>query len=177
MPPKKTSGEDAPIPFPWAGGGHVMNGRVATENDLRFVNAVLSNLTARPDVDWDAVASALALKDTKCTKERWRQIRNKFGWNDDGSASGSGGFSPTKVTKRTARAVAKTRKTPSEPPTPKKAVVTPELGTGVATVTGAVVVSAAPAPRKKLPDEGRPKNASIKEIKLDRNAAEDAGVV
>ncbi|KND94461.1 hypothetical protein TOPH_01100 [Tolypocladium ophioglossoides CBS 100239] len=75
MPPKKaTTGEgaDAPIGL--------------TDNELRFIKAIFDNMTQKPDADWTQVANDLGLKDAKCAKERFRQMSNRHGWRDQGSA-------------------------------------------------------------------------------------------
>ncbi|PNY28829.1 Uncharacterized protein TCAP_01248, partial [Tolypocladium capitatum] len=75
MPPKKVAtgeGADAPIGL--------------TDNELRFIKAIFDNMTQKPDADWTQVANDLGLKDAKCAKERFRQMSNRHGWRDQGSA-------------------------------------------------------------------------------------------
>ena len=83
MPPKRAAadeGADAPIGL--------------TDNELRFIKAIFDNMTQKPDADWGEVANDLGLKDAKCAKERFRQMSNRHGWRDQGSA---GTASPRKV--------------------------------------------------------------------------------
>jgi len=76
MPPKKAAagdGADAPTGL--------------TDNELRFIKAIFDNMTQKPDADWNEVANDLGLKDAKCAKERFRQMSNRHGWRDQGSAA------------------------------------------------------------------------------------------
>jgi hypothetical protein len=97
MPAKKTSsGSDGDAP------------QGLTEGELRFIKAVFDNMTQKPDADWDAVATALTLKDAKCAKERFRQMSVRHGWRNEGSsprkkptAAAAGGVSgDAKVTRK-----------------------------------------------------------------------------
>ncbi|KAK1772505.1 hypothetical protein QBC33DRAFT_553955 [Phialemonium atrogriseum] len=205
MPPKKpTTPNDTTATTSSGGGGPGLNGKTVTESELKFVNAVLSNFIAKPDVDWAAVAAALALKDVKCTKERWRQIKNKFGWkeennnnNDDGG--GTGGVvgsspSPAKVTKRTPKRTPRGRKvvTPVVGGASKAGGAAKEGGAGLekegdadaGAEVGVGLVGESPTPRqrKKLPNH-RPRKEIIKpepedtDEEIGHQDKGDAGVV
>lgn len=83
MPPKKTpvSGEAAAVNGGEGGSTSaqpMVNGKPASLSDTKFFFTVLENLTSKPDANWQAVADAMGYKDIKCTKERWRQIMNKY---------------------------------------------------------------------------------------------------
>lgn len=180
MPPKKNPAGGASLPA--SSGGRNINGRSATDADLKFIDAIFSNLVSRPDVDWEAVASTLGLKDTKCTKERWRQIKNKFSWDDDRSAAST---PKSKVTKRTPRSTKKAKILYSTPqakwrgPSPAEEAASdvendsmaPETGSGDVkpiidtledmgtpeagsgdAAAGDPAMSQPPRPRKKLPN-------------------------
>ncbi|KAK3371400.1 hypothetical protein B0T24DRAFT_721519 [Lasiosphaeria ovina] len=76
MPPKKSAAATSES----ADGPAVptLKGKVPTEGDTKFIFALLENFSTKPDFDWEKIAVILGLKDTKCTKERWRQIRLKY---------------------------------------------------------------------------------------------------
>jgi hypothetical protein len=185
MPPKKDPAVGASLTA--SSGGRNINGKSATDADLKFIDSIFSNLISRPDVDWEAVTSTLGLKDTKCTKERWRQIKNKFSWDDDRSAAST---PKSKITKRTPRSTKKANILYSTPqakrrgPSPAEEVVsdvekgsmTPETGSvnvkqiidtredmetpeanSADAASGDPAVSQPPRPRKKLPNH-RPLN-------------------
>jgi hypothetical protein len=99
MPPKKSSGDDS-------------SPTGLTDGELRFIKAVFDNMTQKPDADWDAVATALSLKDAKCAKERFRQMSVRHGWRGD-TTSGASARKPA-----AASGVAKPR-TPRKKPTKK----------------------------------------------------------
>ena len=86
MPPKKTS-TDAEA-----------TGLTPAEN--KFIKTMFDNMKSRPDSDWDKVAAQMNLKDSKCAKERFRQISARYGWNT--KTSSGDGTSPSKVTKKPA---------------------------------------------------------------------------
>lgn len=94
MAPKSSSNGDEVTPL--------------TDNENRFIKAVFDNMTQKPDANWDAVASALNLKDAKCAKERWRQMSVRHGWRE---TSGSGG-SPRKAAAGGEAKVTKKPRTP-----------------------------------------------------------------
>ena len=73
MPPKGDSNVEV------SGGGISLNGKSATPKDIEFIITLVENLNVKVDANWDAIAAKLGLKDAKCTRERWRQIRVKFG--------------------------------------------------------------------------------------------------
>lgn len=62
-------------PFPRAEGSLKLS-----DHEQRLVNAVLSSMPKRPEVDWDNVAKILKLKDGKCARERYRQVASRHGW-------------------------------------------------------------------------------------------------
>lgn len=180
MAPKKPTPtpNDTTAPTSSGGGGPGLNGKTATESELKFVNAVLSNFIAKPDVDWAAVAAALALKDVKCTKERWRQIKNKFGWKEENNNNGSTGGvvgsspSPAKVTKRTPKRTPRGRKVVTPAGGASKAGGAAEEGEAgpekggdadARAESGVGLVDESPTPRqrKKLPNH-RPRKEIIK---------------
>ncbi|KAM7209535.1 hypothetical protein V8F20_000273 [Naviculisporaceae sp. PSN 640] len=82
MPPKKAapaSEENGAGADAGAGSGaQMIKGKIPSEGDQRFFLAMIANLVSKPDVNWEGVAKAMGLKDTKCTKERWRQITKKY---------------------------------------------------------------------------------------------------
>ncbi|SPJ85435.1 uncharacterized protein FTOL_11216 [Fusarium torulosum] len=100
MPPKKSSGDDS-------------SPTGLTDGELRFIKAVFDNMTQKPDADWDAVATALSLKDAKCAKERFRQMSVRHGWRGD-AVSSAGARKPA-----AASGVAKKPRTPRKKPTKK----------------------------------------------------------
>lgn len=52
-----------------------------TDSELRFVSALFESMSTLPEADWDNCADVLGLKDSKCAKERWRQISVRHGWS------------------------------------------------------------------------------------------------
>src|SRR6516164_5481357 len=87
MPAKKSSGEAN-----GAGNGSTATINPMTEGEMKFIKAMFDNMTQRPDANWDKVAADLGLKDSKCAKERFRQMSVKHGWRD-----GLGVATPRKV--------------------------------------------------------------------------------
>ncbi|KAL1884345.1 hypothetical protein VTK73DRAFT_39 [Phialemonium thermophilum] len=65
-----------------------INGQAVTQADMRMANAVLTNILTAPSLDWDAITRQCNLANPKTARERWRTIKNKFGWMP-GRASGS----------------------------------------------------------------------------------------
>ncbi|KAF4126440.1 hypothetical protein GMORB2_0176 [Geosmithia morbida] len=86
-----------------------------SDTEMRFIKALFDNMTQKPDTDWDRVADALGLKDSKCAKERWRQMSIRHGWRTDPSSSAGAGASPRK-------AAAAADKVAKKPATPRKKV-------------------------------------------------------
>ncbi|KAK2605951.1 hypothetical protein QQS21_003677 [Conoideocrella luteorostrata] len=91
-----------------AGNGETPNG--LTETELRFIKAIFNNMSCKPDADWDNVAAELGLKDSKCAKERFRQMSARHKWREQTGASPSprkgGPMGPSgekKVSKRAPR--------------------------------------------------------------------------
>ncbi|KAJ9149869.1 hypothetical protein NKR23_g3920 [Pleurostoma richardsiae] len=93
--------------------------KTLSEGEMKFFKAMMENMQSKPDVDWDNVAVCLGLKDSKCARERFRQISVKFGWNEKAGAAPTtpagrksgvttiaahaGPSTPTKITKRTGK--------------------------------------------------------------------------
>lgn len=86
-----------------------------TDGEMRILKAIFANMNTKPDVDWDAAASAASLGNAKSLKERYRQMCIRLGWNKKSEGGGSSApattkkaspakASPAKVTKRTAKA-------------------------------------------------------------------------
>ncbi|KAK0634761.1 hypothetical protein B0T17DRAFT_649896 [Bombardia bombarda] len=88
-----------------------LKGKVPSDGEARFIYAMLENITVKPDTNWDNVSEMLGLKDAKCAKERWRQIRLKYELTnmEDGLAA-----TPTKAKGgRAKKTPAATLKTPA----------------------------------------------------------------
>lgn len=81
-----------------------------TDGELRFIKAIFDNMNQKPDADWEAVARTLGLKDSKCTKERFRQMSIRHGWRDPATAA-----SPRKAVSES--------KVAKKPRTPRKKAV------------------------------------------------------
>lgn len=104
-----------------------------TDTEMKFFKAMMENMVTKPDVNWEKVAEVMGLKDSKCARERYRQMCVKLGWNKNATATpGSGRKSAgnaaadpstptkaTKVTKRTGKVG--TKKTPSKKDQEEKA--------------------------------------------------------
>ena len=81
MPPKKT-----PVAGETADNGAdvgtsqqlTINGKVPSQSDIKFFLTILENMTTKPVCNWENVAQAMGHKDTKCTKERWRQVMKRY---------------------------------------------------------------------------------------------------
>ena len=69
-----------------------------TEGEVKFVKALFDNMVTKPDADWDRIAEELGLKDSKCAKERFRQMSVRHGWGQ-GAKAKSGATTPAKVAK------------------------------------------------------------------------------
>ncbi|KAJ6784932.1 hypothetical protein PWT90_10945 [Aphanocladium album] len=84
-----------------------------TEGEMRILKAIFAHMNSKPDVDWDAAASAASLGNAKSLKERYRQMCVRLGWNNKGAAAAAAAASssnpvtpkktkasPSKVVKR-----------------------------------------------------------------------------
>lgn len=81
--------------------------------EMRFITAFFTNMTSKPDVDWDQVAVAASLKDARCARDRFRQIMAKHGCHATTTGASprkakksteeAEGSAPTKITKRAPR--------------------------------------------------------------------------
>jgi hypothetical protein len=58
-----------------------------SESESRLLKSVFENMAKQPEVDWDKVAICASLKDAKCARERFRQMRAKHGWESGDKAS------------------------------------------------------------------------------------------
>jgi len=67
-----------------------------TQNEYSFIGSMLRHMNSRPDIDWDGVAQDCGLKDAKCTKERYRQMSVKHGWNNTAKKPSDSQVIPTK---------------------------------------------------------------------------------
>ena len=103
MPPKKAVGED--------GASASSGGPTMTEGEMKFIKVMFDNMIQRPDADWDKVATDLGLKDSKCAKERFRQMSVKHGWRE-GPANAT--------TPRKPKAAAAPKGKVTKPKTPRK---------------------------------------------------------
>jgi hypothetical protein len=74
MPPRKVTEADGST-----------TGLTPAEN--KFIKTMFDNMKTRPDADWDKVAEQMGLKDSKCAKERFRQIAQRHGWNNKSDSS------------------------------------------------------------------------------------------
>ena len=126
--------------------------------EMRFITAFFTNITAKPEVDWDQVAVDASLKDARCARDRFRQIMAKHGCQ--ASTAGASprkaktagevpeGSAPAKVTKRVPRkkAVKVEKKEGQEDQEPKSEIKVE----GVAGAEGGLPAPKAKrAPRKK----------------------------
>ena len=93
--------------------------------EMRFITAFFTNIKTKPEVDWDQVAVDASLKDSRCARDRFRQIMAKHGCQaassgasprkgKKGPAEEPQGSSPTKVTKRAPRKKAVKKKDSDE---------------------------------------------------------------
>jgi hypothetical protein len=113
MPPKKAATTTASI------GEASNNGAPSlTQNEYSFIGAMLSHMNSKPDVDWDGVAQDCGLKDAKCTKERYRQMSVKHGWNNAIKKSTDGPAVPKTPTKNKVTKPRATKKRAKKDPEP-----------------------------------------------------------
>lgn len=84
MPLKKTAADSGP-----EGATNL------TRIEIRLIEAVMENMTQKPQTNWDKVATTMALKDARCAKERFRQIASRRGWGNQHQPA-----SPTPTTGR-----------------------------------------------------------------------------
>ncbi|KAI2617345.1 hypothetical protein GGR54DRAFT_648920 [Hypoxylon sp. NC1633] len=98
--PKKETTAEGNEPTPVTPGGHDLKffASTPTGSDQKFFAAIFKNLPKNVDIDWDAFARDMELKDGKIAKMRLGQIRRKLDIRSPGS-NGSQPFSPSKVTK------------------------------------------------------------------------------
>ena len=93
--------------------------------EMRFITAFFTNIKTKPDVDWDQVAADANLKDSRCARDRFRQIMAKHGCQAalSGASPGKGKrgtvkdaeeSTPAKVTKRAPRKTAAKKKDSDE---------------------------------------------------------------
>ena len=86
--------------------------------EMRFITAFFSNMQTKPEVDWDQVAVEASLKDSRCARDRFRQIMAKHGCQaasprkgKKGDGEEANGSTLAKVTKRALRKKAVKKKT------------------------------------------------------------------
>lgn len=68
-----------------------------TDGEMRILKAIFANMNSKPDVDWDAAATAASLGNAKSLKERYRQMTVRLGWNKKGGAATSTPSTPKKA--------------------------------------------------------------------------------
>lgn len=94
-------------------------------SEMRFITAFFTNMTSKPEVDWDKVAVDATLKDARCARDRFRQIMAKHGCQaatagasprkaKKGAAEEADGAPPAKVAKRAPRKKAVKKKVEQE---------------------------------------------------------------
>ncbi len=66
-----------------------------TDGEMRILKAIFANMNSKPDVDWDAAASAASLGNAKSIKERYRQMTVRLGWNSKSGGGGDGNSAPS----------------------------------------------------------------------------------
>ncbi|KAK0706567.1 hypothetical protein B0T26DRAFT_624810, partial [Lasiosphaeria miniovina] len=113
-----------------------LKGKIPTEGETKFIFALLENFSTKPDFDWEKIASTLSLKDTKCTKERWRQIRLKY--DIDVPETASAAATPSRG-----------RKTPATPATAATATTPATAAASGGTGRDAVMEPVTPTPKKR----------------------------
>ncbi|KAM0276718.1 hypothetical protein ACHAQH_006486 [Verticillium albo-atrum] len=83
--------------------------------EIKFIKVMFDNMTTKPDADWEKMAEALGLANSKCAKERFRQMSKKHNWG-----VGEGDASPAKPAGKTAAASSPHKPTKVAKSTPKK---------------------------------------------------------
>ncbi|KAI1506293.1 hypothetical protein F5X99DRAFT_426357 [Biscogniauxia marginata] len=56
------------------------NAITLTPGDIKLLNAIFANATSKPDVNWEACASDLGMKNAKVAKDRFNQVIKKHNW-------------------------------------------------------------------------------------------------
>ena len=90
-----------------------------TDGENRFLQAVLRSILGPINADWNLVAQEMKLKDGKCARERWRQIRGRHGWK---SASSTGEKKKVVRKQATPNKATPTKATPKNTPVKKEDV-------------------------------------------------------
>ncbi len=84
--------EKAGAKIPTAGTGS--DTKVMNDKDMKFIKAILGNMSDRPEVDWEMAASDYGdVKNKKQAQEKYRVMSIKYGWGVAVAAVGS----PAKV--------------------------------------------------------------------------------
>ncbi|KAH8897862.1 hypothetical protein GQ53DRAFT_884746 [Thozetella sp. PMI_491] len=108
MPPKKSSTEGESL-------NEAGSAKFSTA-EVNILTTVLANMTNTPEINWDKAAEDLGSASAASVRERFRQIKKKFGWDSNTfkvtsakktKDAATSTETPTKVKKATGRVGAK----------------------------------------------------------------------